>query len=273
MMWDSGPMPVDNPGAFSASIPKAGIARFAIYPRGYAPQIVEVPENGANLGAIRVEIGTSLTGRVVDRTGQGVAGTVVAILSDKAVGRVVRLPIGTAVKTDETGRFTLPPVRGTYTVRVTGSAPDYTRQLMETGAKPPPILPERIDFDGIEKTQEIEFREAVSVTVRGTVRWADGSGVPDVVVESSMLPLSWQSGVKLDNTRTDAEGRYTLRVPAPVERLFVTVSPSFQAPDGTYPAAKAVGKGANPIDQNRNIMFEMLTEDVEDADWELVPSK
>jgi hypothetical protein len=264
VLWDAGPLPVNEPGEFSFSIPKAGKAAFVIYTRGFAPRIVDVPEGDADLGAIRVESGTSLTGRVVDRNGQGVAGTVVGILSEERVGRHVGLPIGTAVKTDETGRFTLPPVRGIYTVRVTDSAPDFTRQLYETGAKPPPILPERIDFSGIDKTQEIEFREAATVTVRGRVRRADGTGVPDVEMRASLLPASWKSSVELDSTRTDAEGRYTLKLPAPVERALITVPE-----DGNDLHAKAVGNGANAGDKNRTIMFHLLTEDVEDADWEV----
>lgn len=264
VMWDAGPLPVDKPGAFSFSIPKAGKAGFIVYTRDFAPRIFDIPEGEADLGEIRVESGTSLTGRVVDRQGQGVAGTVVGILSEVRLGRMIGLPIGTAVKTDETGRFTLPPVRGIYTVRVTDGAPDYSRQLYETGAKPPPILPERIDFDGIDKTQEIEFREAVSVTVRGTVRLADGSGAPDVEMRAFMLPASWVSSVDLDSARTDAEGNYTLRLPAPVERAYISVWAA-----GNYHQAIAVGNGANAGDKNRTVRFDLLTEDVEEVDWEV----
>ena len=274
LIWDSGPLSVDKTGAFSATISKAGKAALVIYPRGFAPRIVDVPEDDANLGAIRVESGTSLTGRVVDRKGQGVAGTVVAVRSEEQFRlNVMHLPVATAVKTDEGGRFTLPPMRGLCAVRVTDSAPDYTRQLMETGAKPPPILPERIDFDGIDKTQEIEFSEAVSVTVRGTVRWADGAGVPDVQIQTSLLPASWIMGIELESTRTDAEGRYTLRLPASAERVYVTIHQSIRAPDGINRQAKAVGNGANAQDQNRTIMFESLTEDEADADWEVGAGK
>lgn len=273
LLWDSGPLPVDKPGAFSFSIPRAGTAAFVIYPRGFAPRTVYVSDDGDDLGAIQVQTGTSLTGRVVDRKGNGVAGTVVAILGDELLGRLVRLPIGTAVKTDETGRFTLPPVRGIYTVRVTDHAPDYTRQLVESGVKPPPILPERIDFSGTDKTEDIEFREAAAVTMKGTLRWADGSGVPDIQIRAEMLPVTWASGVELDSARTDAEGRYVLRVPAPVERVIISVSQSIRAADGTYPQPRAVGNGANAVDQFRNIKFDLLEDNVEDADFEVGATK
>jgi hypothetical protein len=209
-----------------------------------------------------------LTGRIVDRQGQGVAGIVVAIQSDDHSDLFAfRIVIATAVRTDEAGRFTLPPFLGRCRVWLTDRAPDYSRQFLVMGAKPPPILPQRIALDGVDETQEIEFREGESVTVRGTVRWADGSPVPDIEIKSYMLPSGWESGTDLASIRTDREGRYELRLPAPAERVHVSIPQSIRAPDGTFQQARLAGPAADPFNQERVLTFNVLTGDVENADW------
>jgi beta-lactamase regulating signal transducer with metallopeptidase domain len=269
MFWDSGPLPVDQRGMFSVLIPNEGQAAVAIYPREFAPQIVKVAKKETDLGPIPVESGTSLTGRVVDKGGRGVAGTLVAV-QDESVQPFLRLvtPIGTAVKTDENGSFQLPPIRGTYQVWVTHDAADYSRQLSVSGVAPPPILPQRIDFNGEDKTREVIFREAGSVTVRGTVRWADGSGVPDMEIRSQMLPPGWKRSANLASVRTDSKGRYVLRLPAPVKGVIISVDQFARAPDGREFPVKPVKRGA----EEGQLTFALLTGDVDDADW-VVDSK
>lgn len=272
MSWTSGPLPVDQRGMFSVLIPKEGQAAVAIYPREFAPQMLKVAKNETDLGPIRVESGTSLTGRVVDEEGRGVAGTVVAVRDDFVhPGHLLRLgaPIGTAVKTDESGSFRLHPIRGTYRVWVTNDAADYSRKLIVSGVAPPPILPQRIDFNGEDKTREVIFREAGSVTVRGTVRWADGSGVPDIEIRSQMLPPGWKSGsAELASVRTDSKGCYVLRLPAPVKGVIISVDQFARTPDGREFPVKPVKRGA----EERQLTFTLLTGDVDDADW-VVDSK
>ena len=192
------------------------------------------------------------------------AGTVVGV-QDDFVQHVLNLgtPIGMAVKTDENGSFRLPPLRGTYRVRVTNDAPDYSRQLIVSGVAPPPILPQRIDFNGEDKTREVIFREAGSVTVRGTVRWADGSGVPDMEIKSAMLPPGWKSGANLASVRTDSKGHYVLRLPAPVKGVIISVDQFARALNGREFPVKPVKSGA----EQRQLTFALLTGDVEGADW------
>jgi hypothetical protein len=293
MFWDSGPLPVDRRGMFSVLIPKEGRAVVEIYPREFAPQVLycesseatehqpdsrsatlvtptpvrQLADSGTDLGPIRVERGTSLIGRVVNKEGRGVAGTVVAA-EDDFVQLFLRLgtPIGTAAKTDGNGSFRLPPLRGTFRVWVTNDATDYPRQL--TGVAPPPILPQRIEFNGEDKTREIIFREAGSVTVRGTVRWTNGTGVPDIEIRSAMSADGWQSGVNLAHARTDSEGRYRLRLPAPAKRVFISVDEFARAPDGREFPVKPVKRRA----KQRQLTFAPLTGDVDDADWVVAPN-
>jgi hypothetical protein len=245
-------------------IPKEVRAAVTIYPREFAPQLVMVAENQTDLGPIRVESGTSLTGRVVDQEGRGVAGTVVGV-QDEVFQHVLSLgtPIGMAVKTDENGSFRLPPLRGTYRVWVTNDAPDYSRQLTVSGVTPPPILPQRIELSGEDKTREVLFREAGSVTVRGTVRWPDGAGVPDIEIKAAMLPPGWKSGANLASVRTDGKGRYVLRLPAAAKGVIISVDQFARAPDGQEFPVKPAKRGA----EQRQLTFATLTGDVNDADW------
>lgn len=269
LFWDSGPLPVDERGKFSVLIPKEGQAAVAVYPREFAPQIVKVLEKQTDLGAIRVDRGTSLTGRVVDKEGRGVAGTVVAV-QDDFVEHLLRVgtPIGTAVKTDEDGSFRIPPIRGSYRVWVTSDAPDYSRQVTVSGVAPPPILPQRIDFNGEDKTREVTLREAGSVVVRGTVRWADGAGVPDLAIRAQMLPPGWKSSADLASVRTDSKGCFVLRLPAPVKGVIISINEFARAPDRREFPVKPVKRGAG----ERHLTFALLTGDVDDADW-VVDSK
>ncbi|MHC4400431.1 MAG: hypothetical protein ACYTG0_12210, partial [Planctomycetota bacterium] len=133
-----------------------------------------------------------------------------------------------------------------------------------SGVAPPPILPQRIDFNGEDKTREVIFREAGSVTVRGTVRWADGSGVPDIEIRSYVLPPGWKSGAaELASVRTDSKGRYVLRLPAPAKGVIISVRGFARAPDGREFPVKPVKRGA----EERQLTFTLLTGDVDDADW------
>ena len=53
-----------------------------------------------------------------------------------------------------------------------------------------------------------------------------------------------------------------------MERVYVTVQEENWAANGNA-QAKAVGNGANAGDKNRTIKFDSLTDDVDDADWEV----
>jgi hypothetical protein len=176
-----------------------------------------------------------------------------------------------AVKTDKTGGFTLPPVRGgSYLVWVTDQADDYSRAQGErvTGIKPPPILPRMINFGAKDKTREITFREGKSITVRGTVRRADGSPVSGVQVDAYMQPADWEVPTDLDSTHTDAAGHYVLRLPAPVEGVRI-LTHNVSTPDGWFLQFKSVGPHAGASDRTvpQPINFDLLTDDVKDADW------
>lgn len=156
--WDSGPFPVDNDGRFSVSIPLDGKAAAAVYPTAFAPRFIDVTDK-ADQGSIVLEKGIALKGRVVDRDGEGVAKTVVGVRNtEHRVLFAFLTVIGTAVRTDETGHFQLPPLQGSYVLSVGKSVPDYSRQMMLEGSPPPLIEPVTIDIDNTDPSDLILLR-------------------------------------------------------------------------------------------------------------------
>lgn len=158
--WDSGPFPVDPNGRFSLSIPSNGNAVGAVYPKGLAPRFVDVTSDD-DQGEIYLEKGVTMKGRVVDKNGRGIANSVVGIgKTEYRVTHGFMAVIGTAVRTDDSGYFQLPPLSGEYKLSVGRSVPDYSRQMMLDGDAPPSIEPVTIKFDSATRaSKEILLKE------------------------------------------------------------------------------------------------------------------
>jgi hypothetical protein len=158
-IWDSGPFPVDPDGRFSLSVPSDGKAAGAIYPTGFAPRFVDVTTE-ADQGDVVLEKGVALKGRVVDKNGQGVANVVVGIRkTEHRIMHALMAVIGTAVKTDETGSFQLPALKGSYTLSAHRSISDYSRQTVLHGETPPSIEPVTIEFNSSPPDEVILLQE------------------------------------------------------------------------------------------------------------------
>ncbi|MDV6028949.1 MAG: carboxypeptidase regulatory-like domain-containing protein [Phycisphaera sp. RhM] len=158
--WDSGPFTVDNQGRFAISIPVDGKAVGVVYPVGFAPRFIEVNEV-ADQGNIVLDPGVALKGRVLNRSGDGVAGTVVGLrhTEHREMFGYVAL-IGMAVKTDAEGYFQLPPLQGMYQLSVSKSAPDYSRQMMLVGAEPPKIAALTINTAAVDPKKLVVLKQA-----------------------------------------------------------------------------------------------------------------
>ena len=159
VLWGSGPFPVDPDGRLSLSIPTEGKAAGAIYPTGFAPRFVDVTKE-ADLGDVVLEKGVAPKVRVIDKNGQGVANIIVGIRkTEHRIMHASMAVIGTAVRTDETGYFQLPALKGSYTLSVGRSIPDYSGQMMLDGETPPSIEPVTIEFDGSRPDEVILLQE------------------------------------------------------------------------------------------------------------------
>lgn len=159
MVWDSGPFPVDADGRFSLSIPMDGTAAGAIYPTGFAPRFVDVTKE-SDQGNVVLEKGVAVKGRVVDKNGQGVSNIIVGIRkTEHRIMHAFMAVIGTAVRTDETGYFQLPALKGSYTLSVDRSIPDYSGQMVLDGETPPSIEPVTIEFNSSSPDEDILLQE------------------------------------------------------------------------------------------------------------------
>jgi hypothetical protein len=130
-----------------------------VYPTGFAPRFIDVTKK-TDQGNIVLKKCVSLQGRAVDQDGNGVAKPVVGIRNDRhRMPHTSILIIGTAVRTDESGYFQLPPLHGTYTLSVGKSAPHYSQQMMLDGQSPPSIDPVTVEIGGANTGELILFRE------------------------------------------------------------------------------------------------------------------
>ena len=100
------------------------------------------------------------------------------------------------------------------------------------------------------------------------VRWADGSPVVDCQVQASFMPPGFGGGIWMDDTRTDAEGNYTVTLPKPIDGISINVI-------GAYDSNRVWHFG-NPADnvqaKQKSLQFiglGDLTADVEGIDWVL----
>ena len=125
---------------------------------GFAPRFIDVTDT-SDQGKIVLDEGVTIKGRVLDRKGSGLAGTIVGMRNvEHRLMFAYMAVIGTAVRTDPQGYFQLPPLRGSYTLTVSQSVPDFSRQMMLVGTKPPEIEPLIIDVDEVNPDELVILR-------------------------------------------------------------------------------------------------------------------
>ena len=210
-----------------------------------------VPEGTGALADIQIARGVAVRGRVLSRSGQPIAGCVVALKSndDQAVRTELRLAsqelgISEYRITDTDGRFRFSPVLGDFLVHLipkgeafrSGSA-EFARAI-----DPPPFVPLalRLDRPG-EKS--ITLIEAPTAKVNGTIRSSEGKPAAGIIVQLMITQEGGNAYLDVGQTKTDSLGRYSLSAPIPLQQLIVTAGISFNA-DGTRLQLRPVaGKG------------------------------
>lgn len=168
----------------------------------YGPGAVEV---GATWRAIRPPVGREVEGRVVDRSGAGIAGAVV--VGDDGGVRPGRWAAARAV-CDDQGRFRI-RAPGGKGVGLWAATPDHT--------------PSYFALDSISGRDAV-LRLAPGAAVAGTVRGADGRPLAGVLVASAGSFGGDGSHYRPFRVaaKTDREGRYRLPPLVGEHRLFVT---------------------------------------------------
>ncbi len=188
----------DADGRFTiAGLPGGARAAMRVEAEGFAEQYDSVPENWPATGSdvtITLQPEATIAGRV-SRDGEPVAEVKVAAQAQR----------GSGWGEDRTGAEGHYVLRGlpadTYNVALT--APEGLTAVAHEGVK----------TEAGQRVEGIHFALIEGSLVQGTVTWAD-TGQP---VEGAMIgaygPAHPRSGGWVQNTTTDAQGRYELRLP------------------------------------------------------------
>ena len=193
----------------------------------WAPEYVTVPLDDNLFEKIQMKKGGVLQGTVQRVEGTPAAGVVVTA-SSRFSGTIENMsfPNSIAVKTDDNGRYELPPLDGDYRIFITRSA--RTDHVLEpefvVGDNPPPmIIPQLVSFQAGEN-QILDFVEQPKVTIQGTVRWGNDDPATGVEVRTFYMPDDFGSGVEMAKTHTNEMGQYSVEVPQGMSSLTVMVS-------------------------------------------------
>ncbi len=256
-------------GRFQLYVPREMDAELLVFGAGHAPQRVAIERSASELVDIHVSRGTRITGQLLNRKDQPVAGAVIAMSSNndsKLVG--MAFDAQSASVTDAEGRFTLPPSSGKCQVWASSSA-----SSMEAGRKtingivPPPIVPIVINLSAINVPEAaVTLKEAETITLSGTVRSENGDPVPNFEVKGGTGEVG---DVVLASVKTGADGKYQMTVPKPLHYAYLMAFGAKNSEGvwlmayGECPAAAFAG--------SQFITFKDLAADHQDADWVLKP--
>ncbi len=120
----------DQQGKFTLSLAKGGPSLFWIVPKDFAPQQILSGTKRGEWGDIQLETGVSVSGRVVNASGEPVAGVWVN-LSHEASRNEIKMPVASSMNrsamTDENGHFKLGPMKpGKHEINVDGYPEEIT---------------------------------------------------------------------------------------------------------------------------------------------------
>ena len=245
----------DQRGQFSFAVnPKMGID-LVVQSDHWAAKRLFVPAGQTDIGDIQLERGTSIQGMLSDEQGNGLSGYwVVAEGLDVGFFQSALNRITVMAKTDATGRFSLSPLSGRFSVRVPDSFWPWRSEPRLHSPKPKlAILPEQVNLDGQRPYVELNLRAAPQVRVSGRLLGLDVGPAVGAAVEIHCNVKNPGTEVALDIALADENGDYAfqgipngikevaiaasgLRYWKPNEQLFLKMKPSADVagarPDG-----------------------------------------
>lgn len=224
--WAAGITKADKLGRFRILVPKGDGVGVWVSSNHAAPKFAALPANQKQELEITLEPGGELEGRVFSKQNQPVAGVVV--VAESTFGGTFRthyLPFRVAVRTDQDGRYRLPPLVGEYRVFVTEASTSMDESVTFESKSPIPTVLPQVETIEPGRNREIDFHGSDPVTIEGTVTWDDSKPVVGSTVTATRMPAGNGVGLKIAETFTDHKGHYRLAVPASVERLLINVLP------------------------------------------------
>lgn len=271
--WQSSVIQCDSEGRFTATIPEVGRVEMRATADNYAGKLVLVDARESDLGKIELQKGTSVFGQVIDRTGKPASGVIVSIKNDSSTdiselsNNAIFFELRSSVKTDEQGRFRLPPFHGPCSVQLTKSGRLRGQDhFLRADRDAPVVSPKQVDLTDMPAELEVNFVAEQTVKVSGIVRWASGEPVPKVEVRLGLL--AGDSYPWAMDTYTDDKGYYELTVPVDAKRSIVSV---FGARDekGVWNYGYPDNQLGSNNQSSQSQTFDQLKEDVIGADWVL----
>ncbi len=273
--WFPHPSAGKEDGTFEITIPTdLDLVVLLVVADDLVPRRLEVAQETKDLGDIAMRHGTILTGHVLNQKGKPVAGAVVAI-EEVANGDadLSGFKPRFATKSDEKGRYRFPPVIGTFKLWVTHGSLTYDRiedRYLRASAPPPFIAPRLVEVDGEAMQQEVELQAGPTLRVQGTIRWADGTPVPNASVTVGTILEGTRRGINLGFARTNKDGVYSLELLKPMRDVSISTFGARDA-DGEWHQAHPADAVRAHRKQPQFMTFKLIEEDLKEADWELRP--
>lgn len=249
----------DQQGKFTLNVAKGGPSLFWIVPKDFAPQQIISGTKRGDWGDIQVEKGVSVSGRVVNASGEPVAGVWVN-LSHEASRNEIKMPVASSMnrsaRTDEDGKFQLGPMKpGKHEINVG----DYPREI--TYHKP---VRNPIAVQDVFVAQEIEILpqdEQQPITVQAVPhvqfvgQYLNSKGEPcrghSVTVWGEMDGEWFHTRL-----RPDAEGKIVGRLPKGLERA------RLNAITNEHGSLRVRLKKDGPLLSSRDVELGVIEEDV-----------
>ena len=265
-------IPCDETGRFETWIPAHMPVAMSVFSEDHSGLQMMIPYE-ADLGEIKLAKGSRLSGQVRDIDNNPVGGVIVRIQSCEHLdfdhgGRQAQYRLlSHSIKTDELGGYELPPFRGKCLVWVTGAGNLRDGSTMHADRKPPVIKPQIVNLTDAEETS-LNLSESATVSVRGTVRWEDGTPASNIDVTCSIhseLPAL----VSISDTFTDEQGQYNLIVPRYTKdgKVRVSISGAINPGDGLYYDPETDNELDVSSRSKRSMTLKATLTDLDGADW------
>jgi len=249
----------DQQGRFTFNMVQGGPSLFWIVPKDYAPQQFVSGTKRGDWGDIRLEKGVSLSGRVVNVSGEPVAGVWVN-LSHIASQREIHVPVGSAMnrsaRTDEDGSFRLNPMKpGKCRIEVGGFPREitYYKPARNPVVVPDVFVPREIEILPQAAQRPITIQAVPHVRFVG--QYVNSKGEPcgghEVSVWGKMNGLFFHTYL-----RPDSKGRIVGRLPKGLQRT------RLDAITNEHGSLRVRLKKDGPLLKNRNLDLGTIEDDV-----------
>jgi hypothetical protein len=208
------PRSTDGSGRFDLIVPSLAKGELLIYPDSWAPQRVAVPTSKSDLGTIRLDHGTKISGSLSDQSGRPLPGYhVLAESKDSGDLPGVNFKVNFVKRTGPRGDFEFPPVKGEFTLRLVTHLALWGRieEPLYTPRPKPAVNVKRLAIDGREDGVSVSLRVVPAIRIQGTV-WTDKGQPAQGQVVSVIGSSADDNGdpEHLNDAVTDSAGHYVL---------------------------------------------------------------